>query len=177
MVYPPVLHRQLRRLRAGHRACEKWWLQLVTLQHPSLFRRVLIYFSYRAMMVPTGGNAPPSSAYQADALLLSYAGIKWFSRWGSHPRPLSYQPSALLRLSYARIDGGQRRTCTPTPFEVIRFSRPLRHACPVHYPWLTGRDLLPLSYRLARQGRLATFAPANLKVVYEKGVLKVPRSG
>lgn len=51
----------------------KWWLRLESHQAPLVFSEMLISLSYAAV-VPPRGNAPRSSADQADALLLSYGG-------------------------------------------------------------------------------------------------------
>lgn len=53
------------------------WPVLVSLQPLVAFNDALIDLSYRASTgkVARGGNAPPSSAYQAGALLLSYRAL------------------------------------------------------------------------------------------------------
>src|SRR5205085_9261694 len=51
----------------------EWSPKLVSHQRLLLFREVLICLSYSGMnMVVPAGNAPASSGYQPDALLLSY---------------------------------------------------------------------------------------------------------
>ncbi len=53
----------------------KWWLRPESRRTLLGFSEVLICLSYTAM-VPLRGIAPRSSAYRADALLLSYGGME-----------------------------------------------------------------------------------------------------
>ena len=55
-------------------------------------------------MVVQRGNAPRSSAYQADALLLSYRTEKWLER-----RPLEDTPRELNFIQARRLPGYMRQ--------------------------------------------------------------------
>src|SRR6266542_4347284 len=66
----PDLKGRLRELLCIHR--QKWSPRLVSRQRLLVFSEALICLSYSRGMVVPAGNAPASSGYQPDALLLSY---------------------------------------------------------------------------------------------------------
>ena len=63
----------------------EWWLRPASHRTLLVFSETLIYLSYTAV-VPPRGFAPRSSAYRADALLLSYGGLGKWSRAPVPPR-------------------------------------------------------------------------------------------